>query len=86
MSVLQPVPASTRSRAITRPGFDRRASLAEVLDRVLGKGAVVAGEVVISVAGVDLIYLGVNLVLTSVDTARECQAERADACIAARSK
>lgn len=50
--------------------FDRdRMSLCEVLDRVLNKGVVVVGEVVISVADVDLIYLGLNLTLTSVETA-----------------
>jgi hypothetical protein len=48
-------------------------SLSEVLDRVLNKGAVVTGEVVISVAGVDLVYLGLNVVLTSIHTARECK-------------
>jgi hypothetical protein len=46
-----------------------------VLDRVLNKGAVVAGEVVISVAGIDLLYLGLNVVLTSVETARKCKHE-----------
>lgn len=45
-------------------------SLCEVLDRVLNKGVVVAGEVIISLAGVDLVYLGLNLVLTSIETAR----------------
>ena len=45
-------------------------SLAEVLDRVLNKGAVATGEVVISVAGIDLVYLGLNVVLTSIETAR----------------
>jgi len=30
----------------------------------------VAGEVVISVADIDLVYLGLHLVLTSVETAR----------------
>lgn len=45
-------------------------SICEVLDRVLNKGVVVAGEVTISLAGVDLVYLGLNLVLTSVETAR----------------
>ena len=45
-------------------------SLCETLDRVLNKGVVVVGEVFISVAGIDLIYLGLNLVLTSVETAR----------------
>ncbi|MCY2994189.1 MAG: gas vesicle protein, partial [Planctomycetota bacterium] len=38
-------------------------------DRVLNKGVVIAGEVVISVADVDLIYLGLQLILTSVETA-----------------
>lgn len=49
---------------------DDRMSLCEVLDRVLNTGVVVVGEVVISVADIDLIYLGVNLTLTSVETAR----------------
>jgi len=48
-------------------------SLCETLDRVLNKGVVIAGEVVISVADVDLIYLGLQLVLTSVETARQSQ-------------
>lgn len=43
-------------------------SLCETLDRVLNKGVVVAGEVRISVANIDLIYLGLQLVLTSVET------------------
>lgn len=46
----------------------REVSLAETLDRVLNKGAVVVGEVTISVADIDLLYLGINLILTSVDT------------------
>jgi hypothetical protein len=43
-------------------------SLCEALDRVLNKGAVIVGEVTISVANVDLIYLGLQLVLTSIET------------------
>ena len=45
-------------------------SLCEVLDRVLNKGAVVVGEVTISVADIDLIYLGLQVVLTSIETGR----------------
>ena len=57
---------------LARPkGFERPVSLSEVLDRVLNTGAVVAGEVVISLSGVDLLYLGLNVVLTSVETARQ---------------
>ena len=48
-----------------------RVSLCEALDRVLNKGAVVAGEVMISVANIDLIYLGLQLILSSLDTMRE---------------
>jgi hypothetical protein len=44
-------------------------TLCETLDRILHKGAVVVGEVMLSVADVDLIYLGLNIILTSVDTA-----------------
>ena len=48
-------------------------SLCETLDRVLNKGVVVAGEIVISVADVDLVYLGLHLVLTSVETANRAR-------------
>jgi len=44
-------------------------SLLEILDHVLNAGVVIQGSIVISVAGVDLVYLGMNLVLTSVETA-----------------
>jgi hypothetical protein len=48
-----------------------RMSLCETLDRVLNTGAVVSGGVTISVADIDLIYLGLNIVLTSIETARQ---------------
>ena len=64
-----------RSRAMRPRGFERPVTLSDVLDRVLNKGVVVAGEVVISVAGVDLLYLGLNVVLTSVETGRKLKSE-----------
>ena len=45
--------------------------LVELLDRVLNKGVVVHGEISISVANVDLIYLGLNVLLTSIDKLEE---------------
>jgi len=48
---------------------EEEASLLEVLDHVLNAGIVLHGSLVISVAGVDLVYLGLNAVLTSVETA-----------------
>jgi len=52
------------------------ASLLELVDRLLNKGVVLAGEATISVAGIDLIYLGLNLVLSSVDTLERVTGER----------
>ncbi len=45
--------------------------LAELVNRVLDRGVVLSGEVTISVAGVDLVYLGLDLVLSSVETMRQ---------------
>ncbi len=53
------------------PRDTEHVALCEVLDRVLNKGAVLIGEVRISVANVDLIYLGLQIVLTSIEGARE---------------
>jgi gas vesicle structural protein len=46
-------------------------SLVELVNRVLDRGAVISGDVVISVAGVDLLYLGLRLVVSSVESMRE---------------
>ena len=43
-------------------------TLLEILDRVLNKGVVISGDIVISVADVDLIYLGLRVLLSSVET------------------
>lgn len=56
-----------------------RKSLVDVLDRLLDRGVVVAGDLTISVADVDLIFLGLKLFIASTDTmedARETQRER----------
>lgn len=45
----------------------KQVTLLEVLDRILDKGVVITGDITIAVADVDLIYLGLRLVLASVD-------------------
>lgn len=55
---------------------DQELSLVELVDHVLNKGVVLVGEAVIAVADIDLIYLGLNIVLTSVETAREAMRKR----------
>jgi hypothetical protein len=50
-------------------GGEEEVSLLEILDHVLNYGVVIHGTLVISLAGVDLVYLGLNVVLASVETA-----------------
>ena len=49
---------------------NEQVALCEAIDRILNKGVVIVGEATISVANVDLIYLALQVVLSSVETAR----------------
>jgi hypothetical protein len=51
-------------------------SLLETLDHVLNRGIVIAGEVTISVANVDLLFVGLNVLLGSVETIERVLGER----------
>jgi len=42
--------------------------LVDIIDRLLDRGVVLAGAATVSVAGVDLVELRLNVVLASVDT------------------
>ncbi len=46
-------------------------TLVDALDKVIEKGAVINGDVVIRVADVDLVFLGLRLILTSISKAEE---------------
>jgi len=50
---------------------DAELSLLETLDHVLNRGLVIAGEITISVADVDLIFVGLNVMVSSVEMAQE---------------
>ena len=52
-------------RAIAR---DASVGLVDLLDRVLGGGVVAAGDIVLSVAGVELVYLNLRVLLASVQS------------------
>jgi hypothetical protein len=56
-----------RVASLNAPQDDDELSLLELADRLLNRGVVITGEATISVAGVDLIYLGLNVVLTAVE-------------------
>ena len=55
---------------------ERDLSLLETLDHLLDRGVVIAGEATISIAGVDLLYLGLNVVLANVDSLRKAGERR----------
>jgi len=52
-------------------------TLIELVDRVLNKGVVIAGDVTLAVADVDLVYLGLRVLLTSVATLDRAQEQPA---------
>lgn len=45
---------------------DEHLALVDLLDRLMTGGVVLTGDLILSVAGVDLVYLGLRLVLSSV--------------------
>ena len=53
-----------------QPAEDEELSLVDLVDHVLNKGVVLAGQATIAIANIDLIYLGLNVVLSSVEAAR----------------
>ena len=55
---------------------DADVSLLETLDHVLNRGLVIAGEITISVADIDLIFVGLNVLVSSVETAHEVLRKR----------
>jgi len=48
--------------------INKEITILDVLDRVLTKGVVITGDIVISVADIDLIYVGLRVLLSSVET------------------
>jgi len=55
---------------------DEELTVLDLADRLLNRGVVITGEATISVAGVDLVYLGLNLILAAVETIEQRDARR----------
>jgi gas vesicle structural protein len=49
---------------------DEESTLLELLDRLLNAGVVLCGDLVVSVADIELLYLRLQVTLSSVETAR----------------
>jgi hypothetical protein len=63
-----PVAVGTHASALTRPD---PANLADVLERVLDKGIVIAGDIRINLVDIELLTIRIRLLVASVDRARE---------------
>lgn len=50
--------------------------LSDLLNRVLDRGVVIAGEITISVANIDLIRVGLNVYIAAIETELQKAADR----------
>lgn len=57
------------------PALQQQVTLVELVDRVLNKGVALTGDITLSVAGVDLVYVGLRLLLASVSTLERLDTE-----------
>ena len=57
------------SLIISDANNDDQLGLVDILDHVLNQGIIVRGNLIISLAGVDLVYVGLDVILTSIETA-----------------
>jgi hypothetical protein len=57
--------------------LDEQVTLLELVDRVLNSGVIINGDITLSVADVDLVYVGLRLLLASAGTLDEQRGEAA---------
>ena len=57
--------------ALDLPAHHRSTGLVDVLDRVLDKGLVIAGDIKVSLAEVELLTIRIRLLVCSLDKAQE---------------
>ena len=62
------------NESLDRP-LEQQITLLELVDRVLNKGVTLTGDITLSVADVDLVYVGLRVLLTTVSTMERLAAE-----------
>jgi len=70
-------PARKPPATVSRLLDDADASLLDLVDHVLNKGVVIEGEVILGLAGVDLVYLRLSAILCAADRVAPAAARRA---------
>ena len=58
-------------RALPAPSGGASGNLADILERVLDKGIVIAGDITINLLDIELLNIKLRLLIASVDKARE---------------
>ena len=64
-------PASGSTRRSGVAGGPQTANLADILERVLDKGLVIAGDIRVNLLDIELLTIKLRLVIASLDTARQ---------------
>ena len=62
--------AYTRMSLSQRQFTPGQLTIVDLVDRILDKGVVITGDITISIVGVDLLSLKINLVIASLETAK----------------
>jgi hypothetical protein len=63
--------------SLAQPSLREQVTLLELVDRALNKGVALTGDITLSVADVDLVYVGLRVLLSSVGTLDRLQNEAA---------
>ena len=64
----------SRSQAVVEA---REVTLLDLVDRAVDHGVVLAGDITIAVADIDLIYVGLQVLLASVERVQQLRVEQA---------
>ena len=59
------------------PALQQQVTLIELVDRVLNRGVTLTGDITLSVADVDLVYVGLRVLLSSVATLEQLEEQTA---------
>lgn len=57
---------------------EKEVTVLDLLDRILDKGVILYGDITLSVAQVDLAYLSVKVLVTSIETAERMRGTAAE--------
>ncbi len=67
-----------------RAAKEKEVTILDLLDRILNKGVILYGDITLSVADVDLVYLSLKVLLTSIETAERMRRTAAERCLMAQ--